>query len=150
VVDLKELIQEHLKNERVMQLATSIDNKPWVCNVHFYADDKLNVYWASTPERRHSKDIEQNSHIAIAIKIHEDTPDERYVIGLSAEGNAHMLSVEEAERIEEAYVNKIGTPPALLNDIKEGKIRFYRLKSVRFVLFDTKNFPENPRQEYAL
>ena len=133
-----------------MQLATSANNHPWICNVHFYADDALHIYWASTPERRHSKYIAQNPHIAIAIKIHEDTPDERYVIGLCAEGDAQMLSAEETETIMQAYVNKIGTPPALLNDIKQGKIRFYRLKPANFVLFDTKNFSENPRQKYAV
>ena len=45
--DLRERIKNYLKTARVMQLATSVDDKPWACNVHFYSDDDMNLYWCS-------------------------------------------------------------------------------------------------------
>jgi uncharacterized protein YhbP (UPF0306 family) len=152
MADIKKQIKNHLKKARVMQLATSADNRPWICNVHFYSDDNLTVYWISTVERRHSRDIEKNPHIAVTIKIHEDTPEEPYIIGLSAEGEAELIAEKEAKKIAAHYKNKLGKPQSLMDDILAGRNphKFYRLKPVKFVLFDTKNFPANPRQEYTL
>lgn len=151
-MDLKKLISNHLEKPRVMQLATSVNNQPWMCNVHFYADENFNFYWISTIARRHSQEIEQNKNVAVAILIHEDTPDEQYVIGISAEGNAELIDEEEAKRIGNNYIEKLDKVPALLDDILAGKNphQFYRMKPSNIVLFDTKNFPDNPRQEMKL
>jgi uncharacterized protein YhbP (UPF0306 family) len=43
-MDLKKIIKDYLQTPRVMQLATCVDNQPWVCNVHYYVDDDLNFY----------------------------------------------------------------------------------------------------------
>ena len=150
MADLNQQIKDYLRNTKVMQLATSVGNKPWACNVHFYSDDKLNFYWISEPTRRHSTEIEQNQNVAAVVKIHEDTSAEPYVIGVSIEGKAEQMSLEEAEKIEALYVQKLGVPPVLFEDMKSGKNahRFYRLTPSNIILFDTKNFPDNPRQEY--
>lgn len=149
-MDAKALVKQFLKEARVMQLATSVDNKPWVCNVHFYADDELNIYWASAPARRHSEEIAKNPNIAATIKIHEDTPEEAYVIGISIEGTAKLASEEEAKKIAKAYGEKLGKSPTLIEEILSGKNpnKFYKLTQKNVVLFDTHNFPDNPRQEF--
>lgn len=151
-MDGKQLIKQFLKDARVMQLATVKDNKPWVCNVHFYADDNFNLYWISTPVRRHSDEIKDNAHVAAAIKVHEDTPDEKYVIGISVEGTAELLTDDETKNIGKHYIEKFQKAPSLLGDILSGKNphKFYRLNPTNIVLFDTKNFPDNPRQEYSI
>lgn len=135
-----------------MQLATSVNNQPWVCNVHFYSDDDFNFYWVSMPTRRHSKEIEQNKQVALAIKIHEDNPEEKYVIGISAEGVAELIDNEEIEKIGDKYIDKLDKDPNLLSNILANKspFKFYRLKTSNIVLFDVKNFPDNPRQEYKI
>jgi len=151
-MDGKQLIKQFLKDARVMQLATVKDNKPWVCNVHFYADEENNLYWISTPARRHSEEIKDNANVAAAIKVHEDTPDEMYVIGISIEGTAELLTEEETKVIGRRYVEKLKKAPTLVEDILSGKNphKFYRLKQTNIVLFDTKNFPDQPRQEYKV
>jgi uncharacterized protein YhbP (UPF0306 family) len=152
MADLKHLLQDHLKTARVMQLATAVDNKPWACTVHFYSDDDLNIYWMSTPIRRHSQEIEKNPFVAAAIKIHEDTPSEQYIIGIAVEGKAALINESETKRIGELYVKKLGKPEALIEDILAGRNphKFYRLEPTSIVLFDTKNFSNNPRQEYTV
>ncbi|HSX09618.1 MAG TPA: pyridoxamine 5'-phosphate oxidase family protein [Candidatus Saccharimonadales bacterium] len=151
-MDLKQRIKDYLSTSRVMQLATSSDNKPWACNVHFYADDELNIYWNSSQTRRHSQDIEQNPNVAITIKIHEDTPEEYYIIGLSAEGKASILTDEEIKKIGPSYIKKLNKEKTLVEDVLSGKnsSKFYLLKPEKFVIFDTKNNTGNPRQEFTL
>ena len=148
-MDLKQLIKEGLQSTRTMSLATSVDNKIWNCTIHFYSDDNFNFYWISTPERRHSQEIAQNKNVAIAVKVHEDTPDAQYVIGISAEGIAELIEDEEIKKIGTAYTTKLGKPESLIADILTGvnPHKFYRFTPTNIVLFDYKNFPDNPRQE---
>ncbi|MBA3724117.1 MAG: pyridoxamine 5'-phosphate oxidase family protein [Candidatus Levybacteria bacterium] len=148
-MDLKKLIKEYMAKTRVMQLATCVNNRPWVCSIHFYADDQLNIYWISAPTRRHSEDIQQNAKVAATMNIHEDTAQEPYVIGLTAEGEATVLTDKEVERIGKQYIEKLSKDRSMLEDILSGKInrKFYRLKVTKFVLFDTNIFPADPRQE---
>jgi len=150
--ETKKLLLDHLEKARVMQLATSVNNHPWVCTVHFYVDADFNFYWISTPARRHSEEIKQNPHVSATIKIHEDTPTESYVIGITVEGTAKLLTADETKKVGKHYFSKLKKDPMLLDDILTGKNphKFYRLTPSNIVLFDSKNFPDNPRQEYTI
>jgi uncharacterized protein YhbP (UPF0306 family) len=146
------LIKQYVKEARVMQLATSANDKPWACTVHYYSDEDLNFYWISTLEREHSKNIAQNPNVSAAILIHEDKPDEQYVIGISLEGTVELIGDHVDEQLGQSYIQKLGRPPTLLEDIATGKNphKFYRLKPSRFVLFDSKNITGNPRREWVI
>ena len=150
-MDIEKLVREFLSTQNVLQLATSANNQPWVCNVHYYSDENLNLYWISTPQRRHSEEIQQNPKTAIVIKVHENTPAENYIIGLSAEGTAELVGRDLGE-INDAYKNKLNKDPQLMADIKSGANphQFYKFTPTKFVLFDTKNFPKDPRQEWQV
>jgi uncharacterized protein YhbP (UPF0306 family) len=144
----EELIKQYLEQVKVMQLATSINGQPWVCTVSYYSDKDLNFYWISTIEREHSQAIAQNPKVAAAIVVHEGTPEERYIIGISLEGEAELLGEQIPVDIGKSYIEKTGREPSLLSDIALGKKpdKFYRLKPSKIVLFDTRNFRDNPRQ----
>ncbi len=47
-MDVEKVIREYLPKVIHMSLATCVDNRPWVCEVHFVYDDDLNLYWRST------------------------------------------------------------------------------------------------------
>lgn len=148
---IQELIREYLPAVNVMQLATAgLDGQPWVSTVHYYSDENWNFYWISTREKRHSQIIEQNPKVSVAIVVHENTPDEQYIIGISIEGAAECIGQQIDEQIESKYTQKLHKPPQLMVDIRSGKNphHFYRLRPTKIVLFDTKIFPDNPRQEY--
>lgn len=134
-----------------MQLATSVDGQPWACTVHYYSDENLNLYWVSRSDRKHSQDIKQNNKVAVAVMVHENTPDEDYVIGMSIEGAAEIIEQDAPEEIVQGYVSKHGKDPDM-TDIANGRSphKFYVLKPLKIVLFDNKNFPENPRKEWLL
>lgn len=148
---VERLIREFLPKRNVMQLATSLNDQPWACTVHYYSDEDLNLYWISTAERHHSKDISLNQKVAVAILVHENTSTEKYIIGMSVVGTAELLT-EGIEEIAVAYKEKLNKDPALMADILNGKNphKFYRLKPSKITLFDTKNLLGNPRREWRL
>lgn len=148
----EEIIKKYLPTVNIMQLATSVEDQPWVCTVHYYSDEELNLYWISTQERRHSQDIKHNQKVAAAILVHENTPAENYVIGISIEGTVKVIGEKIEEKIGQGYVEKLNKPSNLLSDILSGKNphKFYRLKPSKIVLFDSAHFPNQPRQEWSL
>jgi uncharacterized protein YhbP (UPF0306 family) len=133
-----------------MSLATSADNKPWVCEVHFAYDDELNLYFQSLKSRRHSQEIAKNPNVAGNIVTQH--PAGQKPRGVYFEGTAEI--VENVDENHPAYTSlnkRFGMGPKIIQeaDSDEGH-KFYKIKPSMFVLFDTVNFPENSRQEWSL
>lgn len=147
----EQLTKQYLDQVKIMQLATSVDDQPWACTVHYYVDKDLNFYWVSNVGRKHSQDIAQNPKVAVTVMVHENTPEEKYVIGISVQGAAELVEPAIAQDIVEGYIRKHGKD-SNMDDIVSGinAHKFYRLKPSSIVLFDTKDFPDNPRQELSL
>src|SRR3979411_175547 len=87
---LRQLIEDYLQQAKLMQLATSIDNQPWICNVWFAADKDLNIYWFSSTTRRHSGEVMKNQKVAAAMAL-PHTPDDA-PRGLQLQGIAELLT----------------------------------------------------------
>ncbi len=132
-----------------MQLATAADNKPWICTLHFYADEQLNLYWISLENRRHSQELAINPLASVTILVHENTPEEDYVIGITVEGKVELVGSNIDEQVGNGYINKLAKDQSLLEDISSGNNahKFYKLIPSNIVLFDSKDFKDNPRQE---
>lgn len=149
--DIKQLSIDHLKQVNILQLATAKDNKPWICTVHFYADDELNIYWVSRTDRIHSKQIDANPNVSATAVVHVNTLDEDYVIAVTLAGQAEVLTNAPAE-VRQAYQTKLNKPANMLPDPEDPNNlqEFYVLKPEKLILFDTKNLAGNPRQEISL
>lgn len=148
---IKQLIKEYLKEAKMMQLATSIDNQPWVCSVWFAADEDLNIYWFSSTTRRHSNEVLQNQKVAAAIVLPHTPKDPPR--GLQLQGIAEVLeNQKDIDKTISVYEGRI-FPKESINSLmqnKEKPHKFYRIKPTQFVLFDALNFGDNWRQEYNL
>jgi uncharacterized protein YhbP (UPF0306 family) len=144
-MDPKKLAKQYLEQIKIMQLATAENNNPWICTVHFYADDNLNLYWSSRTDRKHSEQLAGNPMASATILVHENTPEKDYVIAVTATGKAELVK-EPPEGVREAYRAKLDRPDFLMppNNNQE----FYRLRPDTMIVFDTKNFPKDPRQEF--
>ncbi|HUD10473.1 MAG TPA: pyridoxamine 5'-phosphate oxidase family protein [Candidatus Saccharimonadales bacterium] len=151
-MNVEELVRKYTPGVNIMQLATSVNNHPWICTVHFYSDEALNFIWCSNTDRRHSEELKQNQQAAAYILIHENTPDEDYVIGVSIMGVAELIGSKIEEKIGQGFVKKLRKEKNYLEDIASGikPSRFYKLTPKLIVLFDNKNFPNNPRQEWQI
>jgi uncharacterized protein YhbP (UPF0306 family) len=146
------LAQEYLPSVNVLQLATCVGNKPYVVNVHYYSDDKGRLYWISSHKTRHSKELKENHNACAVIKVHENTTTENWIIGLTIEGTVEYLAGTPGEAIAEAYQAKLDKPQKLMDGVRDGttEFGFYRLNPVSYSLFDTKNFPKDPKQEWSI
>jgi uncharacterized protein YhbP (UPF0306 family) len=145
-MDMKEVIREQLQSKiHVMQLATTADNLPWVCNVHFDADDDLNIYWMSKTNCRHSEDIEKNPQVAVAILVNEQPP----LRGLQIAGKAEQVPFEEHEAVLRHYAER-HERETLIEDALSGKVPFklYRMVPEFIDVIDQKHFPDHFKQTW--
>lgn len=94
--DKKELIN-YLKSQNLMTLAT-YDKEPWVCSVYYAIDKDLNLYFVSSPDSGHSKDIEKNSNVACAI-ADSHTLNSAKKVGVQMQGVASIVKGWERTQI---------------------------------------------------
>jgi uncharacterized protein YhbP (UPF0306 family) len=89
-MDVEKIVRENIDKTVHMSLATTHDDAPWVCEVHFAYDDDLNLYYQSLTSRRHSQEIAANPNVAgnIVDKFELGDP----VVGIYFEGTAQLLA----------------------------------------------------------
>lgn len=146
---VEKLIRDYLHKGQVMQLTTSRNDQPWVCSVYFVADEDLNLYWLSWPERRHSQEIKDNPRSAIAIAIKTDRP----VIGIQAEGEvARLDEFKTLQKVLPLYIEKYSEGQKFLENYEKGlnKHEVYKFVPEKFVLFDEVNFPDQGSRDWQL
>ena len=149
----EKIIREYLTGgqTRMMQIATSASNQPWICTVYYAVDKDLNIYWMSKPDRRHSKEIAKNSKVAATIVYDQQPPRDDHR-GVSVEGNAEELEGAKALKPIVLYGKQLGSSKDWINAVKMmvDPHKIYKLTPNKFVLFDDVNFPNNSRQEWRL
>ena len=148
-METSEYILQYLRDAKIMQLATVKDNKPWICTVHYVADEMANIYWLSLPSRRHSQEIAQNSYTAAAIAVKVDMP----VIGIQAEGTTEIVTdIDEITAVMDIYIQRHGTGKSFVDRVVQGidNHKLYKLTPKHFQLFDEQNFPKQPPKAWVL
>jgi uncharacterized protein YhbP (UPF0306 family) len=146
--EIEQAIREYIPQILHMSLATSVDDKPWVCEVHFSYDDELNLYFRSTTDRRHCIELEQNPNVAgnIVTQHHKN----QLVRGVYFEGRAETLGqVDEdhpAYKAVEARYGAASTIQAISAD-SPGP-RYYKITVANWYLFDA--YTSKPPQKYQL
>lgn len=130
----------------MMQLATTVDGKPWCCTVYYVTDADHNLYWLSLPSRRHSQEIKANPNVAAAIAVKFVNGEK--VVGIQIEGTARALDASEAdESIIRDYASKFKRDDQWVENYMNGKTNhtLYKLSPGSIVLFDEVNFADNSR-----
>lgn len=144
-MDLKKLLEEGLKSNKLMQLATISQGQPWLCNVYYVSDINNCIYWSSARVRRHSVEIKANSKVAATIVQDEDKKQ-----ALQITGEAFEVPFSDVERVNKLYGDKFGDKPSRLQEIladkPEGRA-YWVLKPKTITLWDEVNFPNSPKQE---
>lgn len=148
--NLKTLINDYLNESTLMQVATSAKDQPWACSVYFAFDSDFNLYWISSPKRRHSQEIVANEKVAGTIVLPHTPGDD--VRGISFQGVATELKGKAALSALMIYAKRLGMSLLRVKKIvanKDGHV-CYKIKPNLIVLFDEVNFPKDPRQEFKL
>ena len=116
MLNIEQAIREYLPGVVHMSLATSKDNKPWVCEVHFAYDQELNIYFRSLASRRHSQEIAQNPYVAGNIVEQHELGQK--VRGVYFEGKAHRVPEEEIEPTFRILQKRLSLPEEALVEAK--------------------------------
>jgi uncharacterized protein YhbP (UPF0306 family) len=134
-MDIEPIIRDYLPDVVHMSLATSQDNKPWVCEVHFAYDDHLNLYFRSLPTRRHSQEIAANPNVAGNI-VRQHALGE-YPLGVYFEGTAQQLgSGEDQQEAFEAIKRRLKAGDEILEEAQRADgHQFYKVTVKTWYVF---------------
>lgn len=140
-------IEEILANVKQMVISTCKDNKPWSATVLFACDKNLNLYFFSTGDRKHSKEIAKNPNVSGAIaREHTKGLAEDSHRGIQFEGICKLVAPAEVKNAYE-LVKKRFPQIVEYHTLEDAPKELYKIKVNKFVLFDTLNFSDEPRQE---
>ena len=153
MVTSRDILEDYVRSGQLMQVATltSPDTGPGLCSVwydaHFGPDL---VRFISRHDRQHSRAIRADPRVAGAIVAIPLTGLGQVARGVTFTGRAHELpSLGIDQQIGEFCRRWPNAQPA----IDPGKLaagetpsRLYEIRVTEWVLFDEKNFPQQPRQ----
>ncbi|MEO0392442.1 MAG: pyridoxamine 5'-phosphate oxidase family protein [Pseudomonadota bacterium] len=136
---------------KLMQLATSRENRPWLCNVWYVMDDDDQIYWISRPSRRHSLEIADNIYVAATIHgPHNSGLLDDAGQALIISGHARQIPGPDTTKAYNLYAARF---PKLRDfqseeDIfrDQGHHVFYQLTPDEIIWWDEVNFPKQSRQ----
>ena len=66
-VSERNFVEEVLRRNRYLVLATTDGDTPWVAPLEYMVDDDLNFYFFSTDDSRHVRDLERQEVVAVAV-----------------------------------------------------------------------------------
>lgn len=151
---IEQLIRDYLKDATLMQVATCVNNQPWVAHVWYSYDKELNLYFISRNDRRHSQEIQTQEKVAGGIVKPPFEGLGQKVRGLTFQGVAKELGNAPLNEAFNYYKSRWRqvishvTVEAIIHD--STKVRLYKIIPSLYVLFDEINFPEQPRQELPM
>lgn len=146
--DIEQTIRHYLPSVIHFSLATSRDNKPWVCEVHFAYDQDLHLYFRSLTSRRHSQEIAANPNVAgNIVKQHVLS---EYPTGVYFEGTAKILTPgEEQDKAAECINEILHVGDDILDQAKEPNgHQFYKITVENWYIFG--KFNGRPGQKHQL
>ncbi|HEY2004432.1 MAG TPA: pyridoxamine 5'-phosphate oxidase family protein [Candidatus Saccharimonadia bacterium] len=135
-METEAIIRQYIPQVIHMSLATCAGDRPWVCEVHFAFDEDLNLYFRSTPDRRHSREIAQNPNVAgnIVTQHHLNQRPR----GIYFEGQAQQLTgVSTDSPAYKVISTRLGLGPKIVDDANaESGHQFYQIKVSDWYVFD--------------
>jgi uncharacterized protein YhbP (UPF0306 family) len=147
-MDVEKIVREYIDRTPHLSLGTVSDNKPWVCEVHFTYDEKLNLYFRSIKSRRHCQEIASNPNVAgNIVKQHQLG---EYPHGIYFEGTAKIIEDnDEINKVFSYFQSKLGADERILEDAKkEDGHNFYRITVENWYAFGKFDGPSG--QKYKL
>jgi uncharacterized protein YhbP (UPF0306 family) len=145
--ELKQIVKQFLSERRVMVLATSDSEFPWICNVYYVVDEELNFYFLSYSHTIHVKQMLENDKVAVTVADSDQIPenDKRAV-----QVGGKIERVSDVEKIKWFIDNWTKTPEKYPADelAVDEKRAVYRVTPKKFKYFDTKMFPDGEHCQF--
>jgi len=151
-MDAKVLYTDYLIDIKLMQLATSRDEQPWLCNVWYVLnEDSGHFYFISRETRRHSEEIRDNPRVSCTFHKWFDGGLGEQGQALIVSGKARQLSPKECDKPYDLYAARY--PKLLAFQSKEATLDesghhfFYEIVPEEIIWWDEVNFADQPRQK---
>lgn len=147
-IDVEQVVREYIDKTVHLSLATTKNNLPWVCEVHFAYDKHLNLYFRSLSSRRHSQEIAENPNVAgNIVKQHEL---QETVVGVYFEGTARQLTERKDQELALEYLkNRLKIKEEVLDEAQEPDgHKFYQIFVKNWYVFGRFGLPSG--QKYKL
>lgn len=129
---IEKLVFQVFERGFLMSLATVDEGGPWVSDVIYVHDDKLNLYWLSETNTRHSKAIKKNPKVAATITIWQKQGDGN--IGLQIEGRARKIEGDIFEMAIKHRLKRRKKAPKTEGEILGSNESWYCLKPAKVEL----------------
>lgn len=149
--DERELLEDYVRDGKLMQLATQDDDGPYLCNVWYlpqFHPDRL--YFISNVARNHSEHIRSRPDVAGTIMHEELEQLGQKVCGVTFRGTARELPTEGIDELIERFLGRWPNAKDAIDPDKlasgETPMRIYEIAIKNWVLFDEVNF-EQPRRD---
>lgn len=131
-------VQDYLRAHRVATLATMAESGPWAAAV-FYASDNHTLYFISSPNSRHCRNLEQDPRAAATIQ--GDYDNWRTIKGVQMEGMVSRLLGADEKRARQLYAEKFpligkleSAPAPIVAALR--RVRWYHLRPTRLFFID--------------
>lgn len=134
-MNVEKIVREYIDKTVHMSLATTSENVPWVCEVHFAYDDNLNLYFRSLKSRRHSQEIAANSNVAGNIIDKYALGDA--VVGVYFEGKAELLKASDEQNLAaECIQNRLQITDDIVEEAShDDGHQFYKISVANWYVF---------------
>ncbi len=132
-LELPDIIRAFLETQSTMALATlNASGRPEVAPVFYIADERLNLYWLSPANSRHSANLRHSSRVAASI-YHAVWAWQDFA-ALQIEGAATLITDDRLrEQMLVAYLRKFTVPAALDATITSGLLYQLRPDWIRWL-----------------
>lgn len=143
---LRKAIKEVLVENDTLTLATSDRKHPWAATLIYAFDEEFNLYFMSEKTSRHSRELDKNPVVAVA--IHDKSGKMK---GLQIQGKAGLVEKSKIpwalglfwERFPWAK-DWVSSPKQLLS--KAFSTRIYRVQPEKIYFLDKERFGSDVRQ----
>ncbi len=146
-MDTEQIIREYIGKSVHMSLATVSGDQPWVCEVHCAYDDDLNLYFRSSPRRRHSQEIAANPKVAGNIVGQHALGEDPH--GIYYEGTAEILTTNEQRQAALPFFIKcLGKSDGILEEAQDpNNTQFYKITVKNWYAFGKFGDAENSKRQ---
>jgi hypothetical protein len=102
-----------LKKHHVLNLATSVENKPWCCSCFYsFVEDEMILILTSDDETRHAREFLKNPNIAGS--VHLETWIIGKIKGIQFSGTIELAKGDKIDKARKSYLKRF--PFAVLMD----------------------------------
>ena len=143
--DLDEVARAIIDGNRYMVLGTADHSgRPWVSPVYYAPSGYAELYWVSSPEAQHSRNLEARPELSVVVFDSQAPVGEGQGVYMSAV--AEELEGVEAERRIEIFSRvsvSHGAKPWRLEDVRgPGELRLYRARVSEHWVLDPERRPD--------